>query len=156
MPIPTPHLDYKAFVALAPEANAGLIAAGKWIPDSGLDKGLIEMVKLRVSQMNACSFCTALHLGMARKAGVDATKLDLLAAWRDTGIFSEREMAALEWAEHLTRMASARIPEDAYAALREHFSERDGVLLTAVIASINAWNRICASLCFPISQAQAH
>jgi AhpD family alkylhydroperoxidase len=117
--------SYEAFRELAPAAYATLIALGKAVDDAGLDKGLTELVKLRVSQINGCAFCLQLHLNVARKVGVDAAKLDLIAVWRDAGAFSVREMAALTWAEQLTAMAESPVPEHAFAALREHFSENE-------------------------------
>jgi AhpD family alkylhydroperoxidase len=115
---------------------------------------LTELVKLRVSQINGCAFCLQFHVNVARKVGVDAAKLDLVAAWRDAGAFSVREMAALTWAEQLTAMAGSPVPEDAFAALREHFSENEATFLTVSIATINAWNRVAGGLRFapPILQ----
>ncbi|ESJ20171.1 MULTISPECIES: carboxymuconolactone decarboxylase family protein [unclassified Cupriavidus] len=146
--------DYPAFRGLAADAHAHLLGIGKSVDATGLDKRLTELVKLRVSQLNGCAFCTALHANIARKAGVPQVQLDLLAAWRDAGEFSPRDVAALAWAEHLTRMAQAPIPDDAYAALREQFSEEEAVQLTVTIGTINAWNRIAGSLRFPASQGK--
>lgn len=130
------HVDYHAFAAIAPDAHASLIALGKAVDASGLNKGLTELVKLRVSQMNGCAFCTALHQGIARRVGVEDAKLELLAAWHDGGVFTEREMAALAWAEHLTRLGDTAIPDDAYAAMRKQFSETEGVFVPSRVAEI--------------------
>ncbi len=143
------HLSYESFQAAAAAALAALSGLGKAVDDTGLDKGLTELVKLRVSQINGCAFCTRFHLNIARRVGVDAVKLDLVAVWRDAGVFSPREVAALAWAEHLAAMASATVPDDAYARLREQFAEDEALHLTVAIAHINAWNRIAGALRFP-------
>ncbi len=143
-----PHMEFDTFAALAPAAVAGLMALGKVTDASGLEKALTELVKLRVSQMNGCAFCLQYHLNIARQHGVDPVKLDLVAAWRDAGVFSAREMAALAWAEHLTRLAATPLPAEAFAALRAQFSESEAVSLTVAIGTINAWNRLGAGLGF--------
>ncbi|KAB2967886.1 MAG: carboxymuconolactone decarboxylase family protein [Zoogloea sp.] len=121
---------------------------GKAVDDSGLEKPLTELVKLRVSQINACAFCLQYHLNLARRAGVPATKLDLLAAWRDAPMFDQRERAALAWAEALTGMAGQPIEDSARQRVAELFSPTELAFLTAAIASINAWNRIGGGLGF--------
>ncbi|MHB8885940.1 MAG: carboxymuconolactone decarboxylase family protein [Methylovirgula sp.] len=148
MPLHAPHVTYQAFTSLAADAYAGLSTLSSAVGASDLDKSLAELVKLRVSQMNGCAFCLQFHLNAARKLGVASAKLDLLAAWRDAGVFSEPEMAALDWAEHLTRLAGDALPEDAFAALRVHFSETEAVFLTVAIGTINAWNRLGVGLRF--------
>lgn len=141
-------LTYETFQKTAPAAITALAALGKAIDDSGLDKELTELVKLRISQINGCAFCTQLHLNVARKNGAAASKLDLLAVWRDAGLFSAREMAAFAWAEHLARMDTAPIPEHAYTELCTVFSEDETAHLTVAIGHISAWNRIAGSLRF--------
>lgn len=121
------RVDYQTFSKIAPEVHAALLAAGKAVDDCGLDKGLTELVKLRASQINGCAFCLQYHLNAARKIGVDAAKLDLVAAWRDAGIFSARECAALAWTELLTSVATQGAPDHAYTALRQHFTETEVV-----------------------------
>ncbi len=142
-------LSYEAFEAIAPEAKAALLALGKSVTEAGFDVALTELVKLRVSQINGCAFCVQFHLTIARRVGVDAAKLDLLMVWREAGLFSAREEAALTWAEHLTAMATASVPHNAYASLREQFSEAEAVQLSVAIGNINAWNRIAGGLRFP-------
>ena len=148
MPPHTPHVTYETFTSLAADAYAGLSSLGTAVDASGLDKSLTELVKLRVSQMNGCAFCIQFHLNAARKLGVDAAKLDLVAAWQDAGVFSEPEMAALAWAERLTLLAGDTVPDDAFAALRAHFSQTEAVFLTVAIGTINAWNRLGVGLRF--------
>ncbi|MGQ3673031.1 carboxymuconolactone decarboxylase family protein [Xanthobacter sp. TB0136] len=139
---------YKAFVDGAPEIYAGLSALTRAVDASGLEKGLTELVKLRVSQINACAFCLKFHLGLARKSGVPQDKLDLLPAWADAGIFSEREQAALAYAEALTLLDGDSASDELWEGLRSQFSEEEAVHLTVTIAAINAWNRIGIGLRF--------
>jgi AhpD family alkylhydroperoxidase len=143
-----PNIDYQEFTRLAPDSVAGLSKLSASASASGLDKGLIELVKIRVSQLNGCAFCLQYPLNLARKLGVAPEKLDLVAAWRDAGVFSAQEEAALTWAEQLTLMAAAEIPAGAYPALRAQFSENEAVFLSVAIATINAWNRLGAGLRF--------
>ncbi|WP_238120159.1 MULTISPECIES: carboxymuconolactone decarboxylase family protein [unclassified Xanthobacter] len=143
-----PRPDYKSFIDSAPDIYAGLAALTKGVDASGLEKGLTELVKVRVSQINGCAFCLKFHVGLARKVGVSGQKLDLVAAWRDAGLYSERESAALAWAEALTELGEGAASEAAWAALRVVFSEAEATYLTVSIATINAWNRIGVGLRF--------
>ena len=151
------RLEREAFYAAAPEAVEALLALGRSAEAAGLDKALLELVKLRASQINGCAFCLQLHLNVGRQAGVAAEKLDLVAVWREAGVFSAREQAALQWTEALTGLARAPASDAAYAALRAEFEERQAVFLTVAIATINAWNRIAAGFRFapPLSRGAA-
>ena len=121
---------------------------GKAVEEAGLDKQLVELVKLRVSQINNCAFCLQIHLNVARRIGVPQEKLDLVATWEEAGIFSARERAALAWAEQLARLAGHSVSDESYAAAREHFSEDELLWLSVAIANINAWNRLGAAFRF--------
>jgi AhpD family alkylhydroperoxidase len=151
------RIAYDTFQKTAPSAQAALLAMGKTADDSGFDKELIELVKLRVSQINNCAFCLQIHLNVARKLGVAQEKLDLVATWHEAGIFSEKEGAALAWAETLTRLADRSVPDEAYDAVRRHFSEEQVIFLSVAIGTINAWNRLGAAFRFapPISRRVA-
>lgn len=142
-------LSYERFQELAPAARLALQAMGKAVDDSGLEKELTELLKLRVSQINQCAFCIQFHLNIARRLGVPGAKLDLVAAWRDAGIFSSRELAALAWAEHVTRLEQKAETARLYSSLHAEFAEEEIVHLTVAIANINAWNRIAGTLHFP-------
>jgi AhpD family alkylhydroperoxidase len=115
------------------------------------------MAKLRVSQINNCAFCLQIHLNVARKLGVAQDKLDLMATWHEAGLFSDKECAALAWAETLTRLADRSVPDEAYAAVRRHFSENQVIFLSVAIGTINAWNRLGAAFRFtpPIQKKMA-
>jgi AhpD family alkylhydroperoxidase len=141
-----PRLSYEAF-AKTP-AHAALIALGDSVDGSGLEKPLTELIKLRASQMNGCAFCIQYHLNVARRLGLAAEKLDLVAAWREAGVFTPREMAALAWTESLTIMGAEAASEADYAALLAQLSESEAVSLTVAVGVINQWNRIAVALRF--------
>ena len=142
------RITYDSFQRAAPAARDALLAMGKTDDDSGVEKEIIELAKLRVSQINNCAFCLQIHINVSRKLGVAQEKLDLVATWHEAGIFSDRECAALAWAESLTRLADRGVPDDAYEAVRKHFSESEVVFLSTAIATINAWNRLGAAFRF--------
>jgi len=146
---------YQDFAKAAAASHAALLALGKSVDESGLEKTLTELVKLRASQINGCAFCLQYHLDTARKLGVPADKLDLVAAWREAGVFSPREMAALAWTETLTEMTADVTSDEAYAALLQHFAETEAMFLTVAIGTINQWNRIAVALRFPPPRALA-
>ncbi len=143
-----PRITYDTFCKTAPAAQQALLAMGKTADASGLSKELIELVKLRVSQINNCAFCLQIHLNVARKLDMAQEKLDLVATWPEAGVFSERECAALAWAEALTHLAGHSVPDAAYEAARRHFSEEELTFLSVSIANINAWNRLGAAFRF--------
>jgi len=143
-----PRISYDAFARIAPAARDALLAMGKTADESGIDKQIVELVKLRVSQINNCAFCLQIHLNVSRKLGVPQEKLDLVATWQEAGIFSAKECAALAWAETLAHLAGHSVSDAAYEAVRQHFSEEEVVFLSVSIATINAWNRLGAAFRF--------
>ena len=151
------RIAYDSFARTAPGAQAALLAMGKTADELGLDKEIVELAKLRVSQINNCAFCLQIHLNVSRKLGIAQEKLDLVATWHEAGIFSPRECAALAWAETLTHLAGCSVSDEAYAAIRKHFHENEIVFLSVSIATINAWNRLGAAFRFapPIPKKEA-
>ncbi len=148
------RMEYADFNQTAPAVAAALRSLSKAVDDSGLDKALTELIKVRASQINGCAFCVQFHLNVARGLGLDQRKLDLVAAWRDAGIFSTRELAALAWTEALTGLGTEGT-DAAYAQVSEQFSDAETAHLSAAIANINAWNRIAVGLRFsPPAPAQ--
>lgn len=123
MSAPHPRRRYEEFAKTA--SHAALLALGKSVDESGLEKPLSELVKLRASQINGCAFCIQYHLNVARQLGVAGEKLDLVAAWREAGVFSAREMAALAWTETLTDM-SAEAASDATYGIAHAFQRNRG------------------------------
>lgn len=143
-----PRIDRTSFEKVAPNVVRALLMLEKAVEDSGLEKTLTELIKIRASQINGCAFCIQYHLNIARKVGLAFEKMDLVAVWRDTSIFCERERAALAWTEALTRMSHQHVPDTLYEELRASFTEYETVFLTSAISTINAWNRIAGSLHF--------
>ncbi|MFZ6655359.1 carboxymuconolactone decarboxylase family protein [Undibacterium sp. TJN19] len=146
-----PHqarIDWATYEKTAPAAVLALRSLGQAVDDSGLDKGLTELIKVRASQINGCAFCLQYHLNLARKLGLPVAKLDLLATWAETGIYSLRERAALAWTEALTNMNQQAISQAACEQLKSAFSDSEIAFLTTSIAAISAWNRIAGSLQF--------
>jgi len=149
------RMEYIDFTNTAPAVATALRALSKAVDDAGLDKSLTELIKLRASQINGCAFCVQFHLNAARGLGVDQRKLDLVAAWRDAGIFSAREQAALAWTEALTKLSAESASDAVYAQVAGQFPAGELAHLSAAIANINAWNRIAVGLRFsPPAPAQ--
>jgi AhpD family alkylhydroperoxidase len=130
---------------LVPEGYQAMGALAQFVNNCGLEKSLLELVKLRASQINGCAFCIAMHATDARKQGESEHRIYLLNAWRDASIYSTRERAALAWTEALTLIAVDHVPDDVYAAARAEFSEAELVKLSWAICAINSWNRMCGA-----------
>jgi AhpD family alkylhydroperoxidase len=140
-------MDYADFVRCASGVRSGLRAVTDAV-DGLLPKALTELVKLRVSQLNGCAFCLQFHLDLARHAGVSQAQLDLLPAWREARLFSDRERAALAWAEALTQPLDHESLASSRAALQQHFNPEEVAMLTSAVGVIHAWNRIAVGLGF--------
>lgn len=140
----TTRISSQEFQKYAGAAHNAILALSQAVAGSSLDPELQQLVKVRASQINGCAFCTQLHLNEARHLGVAAPKLDLLAVWREAGIFSEREKAALAWTELLTRLSEHHVSDEDFAAVSAHFAPSELAWLSAAVAAINTWNRIAA------------
>lgn len=134
-----PRLDY---AAAAPGAYQAMTGIERYIRSCGLEHTLLELVKMRVSQINHCAYCIDMHSKDARAGGETEQRLYALSAWRETPFFTARERAALEWTESLTLISGNDVPDDLYARVREHFSEAEIVNLSLAIIGINGWNRL--------------
>jgi AhpD family alkylhydroperoxidase len=132
--------EYSDFQALAPDAYEGVIALGGFAARSGIEKPLLELIKLRASQINGCAFCVQYHILQAERLGVPVDKLNLVVVWREVPQFSPRERAALAWTEALT-LVTAGVSGEVYDQARAEFSDKELTYLTSAIASINVWNR---------------
>lgn len=126
----------------APDLVNRFIEFSNAIERGGLDHTLLELVKVRASQINGCANCLNIHTSAARKAGESEQRLHLVAAWQESPLFTERERAALAWTEHLTLIADRGAPDAVYAELDQHFTKREQAQLTMVINIINSWNRL--------------
>jgi len=142
------RIDYKVFQGIIPEMATGMAAISHALRKSGMEPEIVELLKIRASQLNGCAFCVQYHLNDARKLNIPAAKLDLLATWREAGIFTEREAAALDWTERVTLLSQHHIDDEAFASVSAHFSEREVAFLTTAIGQINFWNRVAAPLRF--------
>src|SRR6202034_1511479 len=136
--------ELKDFKALAPEAYDIVAALGQAAAKAGIDKQLLELIKLRASQINGCAFCVQFHILQGERLGIATDKLNLVVVWRETALFSARERAALAWTEALTRLTEG-VSDEVYAEARAELSEKELAYLSSAIASINVWNRLGAA-----------
>jgi len=127
---------------LVPSVMQGMIDLEGRVAGAGLEHSLLELIKMRVSQINGCAFCLHMHAADARKSGETENRLYLLNAWRESSYYTDRERAALGWAEALTLISQTKAPDADYAALKAQFSDKEQVIVTLAITTINAWNRI--------------
>ena len=141
----------------APDAMKAVAALDTYVKGSGLDPGLIELIKMRASQINGCAYCLHMHSRDARARGESEERLYLLDAWRESPLYTDRERAALAWTEAVTLVSQTRVPDEVYEEARHQFSEEELVKLTVAVGAINAWNRIAISFraVHPIRKAQA-
>ena len=138
----TLRIDYRA---IAPDAIATHSQVNDYISNSSIDSTLRYLVEIRTSQINGCSYCIQVHRAQALGIGEDDKRLDALERWRESSLFSNRERVALAWTDNVTLIAESHAPQDVFAALRGHFSDKQIVDLTIVIMSMNSWNRLAIS-----------
>ncbi len=137
-----PRIDYRA---AAPAALDAVTALEKYVRSCGLERPLLELVRLRASQINGCAYCIDMHTKDARAEGEVEQRLYALSAWRETPFYSDRERAALAWTEAVTLVSRDHVPDDVYGETRRHFSEKEIVDLTLAVIAINCWNRLAIS-----------
>ena len=130
------------FYKASPDALKALIALDVAVGKLGLEPALLDLVKLRASQINGCAFCVDLHASDLRKKGESERRVYAVTVWREAPFFTPRERAALAWTEAITRVADSHAPDADYDALRAEFSEAERVNLTLAIGLINSWNRL--------------
>lgn len=130
------------FYKASPDAIKALMALEVAIGKRGLEPRLLELLKLRTSQINGCAFCVDMHVSELRKAGETERRLATVCVWRETPFFTERERAALAWAEAICRVASGHPGDAEYEALAAQFTETERVDLTLALCAINSWNRM--------------
>jgi len=130
---------------LSPAAFKAMSGLQAYVDQSGIDHALLELIKIRASQINGCAFCLTMHTNDARKAGESDERMHLLNAWHEAPVFTARERAALAWTEAVTRVAESHVPDEVYQQARKHFSEKELVDLTAAVVTINSWNRLCVA-----------
>lgn len=138
---------------ISPKAYQAMAGVGAAIGRSSLGNVLMELVQLRVSQLNGCAFCVDMHARDLRKHGETWQRINSLVTWRETGLYSQRERAALNWAETMTAMVGQHGSRDAdFEALKAQFSDQEIVELCWNIASINAWNRMAVGMHAPVPE----
>ena len=129
----------------APRAYEAMRALQGYVDSCGMEAPLLELVKLRASQINGCAFCIDMHTKDARAAGETEQRLYLLNAWRESPFYTERERAALEWTEALTKITEGHVPDDVYQRAKAKFSDEELANLSLAIVTINSWNRLCVA-----------
>ncbi|WP_342315453.1 carboxymuconolactone decarboxylase family protein [Lysobacter sp. FW306-1B-D06B] len=130
------------FYKASPDAAKAMIALEAAVNKLGLEPSLLELVKLRASQINGCAYCVDLHSSDARKHGESERRMHAVAVWRESPFFTDKERAALAWTESLTRIADTHVPDADYEWVSSQFDERERVNLTVAINAINGWNRL--------------
>ena len=133
------RIDY---AKAAPKVSQAMFALQSVVNDSGLEPSLLELVKMRASQVNGCAYCLDMHSKDARAAGESEQRLFLLDAWREAPFYSERERAALEWTEALTLVREGHVPDPVFERVRAHFNDEELALLSLAVVAINGWNRL--------------
>lgn len=136
------RLDY---YSAAPDAVRALFSLEKYLAGSGLEKTLLELVKMRASLLNGCAFCIDLHWRDARKHGEDEQRLYLLNAWPESPVYTDRERAALAWTDAVTHINDGHVSDEVFAAVRPHFTDKELADLTVAVGAINVWNRMSIS-----------
>ena len=148
-----PRIDYSK---ASPPVLKAMFALQAAVNASGLEATLQELIKLRVSQINGCAFCIDMHFREAKAKGEKEERLYLLDAWRESPVYTDREMAALAWAEAVTLVSQTHVPDDVFAAARKHFDEAELVNLTLAVVAINGWNRFSISFRVPPTLGKPH
>lgn len=145
------------FYATAPELMKQVAALNTAVNECGLEHSLLHLIKLRASQINGCSYCVDMHSREAKQDGETEQRLWLVAAWKESPLFSERERMAFKWTETLTKIAEGGVSAELYAEGLQHFSAEELVKLTVAIGMINTWNRLCVAFqaIHPVAEAKA-
>jgi AhpD family alkylhydroperoxidase len=126
----------------SPKAYQAMAALGHFVDSCGLERPLLELVRMRASQINGCAYCLDMHSKDARALGETEQRLYALNAWRETPFYTARERAALEWTEAITLISETHAPDDVYERAVKEFSPEEFANLTLAIATINSWNRL--------------
>lgn len=131
------------FYKAAPEAYQAVAALENYVQNSGIEKRHIHLLKLRASIINGCAYCVDMHTKEALHSGLSQQWINMVSVWKESPIFDAKERALLGWVDAVTNIAQTGAPDDAYEALKAHFSEEEMTKLTVAIGTINIWNRLC-------------
>jgi AhpD family alkylhydroperoxidase len=134
-----PRIDY---TKLSPGGYKAMLGLELYLNHSSLEKKLLHMIKLRVSQINGCAFCLDMHWKDLQAEGESEQRMYSLDAWRETDYYSDRERAALAWAEAVTKVTEGHVSDEVFEATRQHFSDQEMADLTFAVVAINGWNRL--------------
>jgi len=140
--LPQPRIDHSR---VSPGANQAMYAIERYVRQCLLDPQLLELVKLRASQINGCAYCVDMHTKDARARGETEQRLYAVVVWREAPFFTQRERAALAWTEAVTLVSRDQVPDDVFEIARKQFSDKELVDLTMAIVAINGWNRLAIS-----------
>lgn len=146
----TPAQPRLAYWKVAPEVFKALLAVETTVRASGLDPIILELIKLRVSQINGCAFCADMHFKDAKQIGETDQRLNLLVVWEETDVFTPKERAVLHWVEKLTRLPGGHVSDADFALVREQLSEEELAKVTLAITAINSWNRFGVGFRLPV------
>jgi len=130
------------FFKAAPDAYQAVAALEDYVQNSGIEKRLVHLIKLRASIINGCAYCVDMHSKEALHGGLTQQWINLISAWKESPIYDARERALLGWVDAVTNLAQTGAPDDTYEALKAHFSEEEMTKLTVAIGAINVWNRL--------------
>jgi AhpD family alkylhydroperoxidase len=147
-----PRVDTTKYIGTG--LGRAMLTLQREVEVSGLERSLLELVKIRASQINGCAYCIDMHTKDARAAGETEQRIYALNAWREAPFFSDRERAALEWTEAVTRVADTQVPDDVYEGVRPFFEEQELVALTMALVAVNGWNRLAISFRAPAGTYQ--
>jgi len=137
-------------------AYQAMAALQQYVDTCGLERPLLELVKIRSSQINGCAYCIDMHTKDARALGESEQRIYMLSAWRESPFYTDRERAALEWAEALTLISEGHVPDDVYARASKQFSPEELVNLSVAVATINSWNRLAIPFRAVPGEYQSH
>jgi AhpD family alkylhydroperoxidase len=141
--------EWIRYSKVAPEGFQALLRFDEYVRQCGLEKSLLELVRIRVSQINGCGYCIDIHTKDARAEGETEQRLHCLSAWCETQFYSDRERPALAWAEAVITLRESQVPDDVYQGARTHFSHKELVDLTMAVIAINSMNWLAVSLNTP-------
>jgi AhpD family alkylhydroperoxidase len=139
----------------APKGYQAVSALQQYVDSCGLERPLLELVKMRASQLNGCAYCLDMHSKDARALGEAEQRLYLLDAWREAPFYTDRECAALEWTEAVTLVAQTHVPDEVYDRVKPHFTPDELAHLTLAITTNNTWNRLCIAFRIPSGSYQS-
>jgi AhpD family alkylhydroperoxidase len=130
---------------VAPGAVEAMRALENYVRTCGIEPKLLELIKIRASQINGCAYCLDMHTKDARSQSETEQRIYALNAWRETPFFTEKERAALSWTESVTQISTSHVPDEVYEIARQYFDEKELVNITLAVIAINGWNRLAIS-----------